>query len=504
MGPVRTTVVYAAPGAALVGAAGMIAGSDAALVVFAPIYAVLMVLLALWTGSRLGGLGAQGPNPEFRAASVAAALTPAIATLGAWGLPRAFSSSWPAWNLVLLVGVGYAVWVVGPLTRQLRRIGQRGAPVVEAIDGLDAEPALVAIDYGSWTGGLAFLAVAALVGFSERVSDTSLALAVLAAAITAVLAAGVGYRDGARFFADLDEATARVTQAGLAPGREEVDVTGVRTAAVLNLLNALNYASQRLESTAAEETRAAQSIEELQATKTRFLASMSHDLRSPLNAILGFSELLQDAREELTDAQRTSVKTIARSGEELLTLLNNVLDSARLAAGRLVIRREWTPSVEILTEAVRRGQMLVEGAPLEIQSELQPGLPPVYVDRERIVQAVLCLFAHAVRAMDQGTIQLIAEVAYAEHDESQVRVAVIDRSKGIRVEDAERIFQAFRKIAEPSGRRIGGLGLGLALAKDLVNAHGGDIWADSKPHQGTTFTVAIPTDGPEPEPRRRR
>lgn len=185
---------------------------------------------------------------------------------------------------------------------------------------------------------------------------------------------------------------------------------------------------------------------------------------------------------------------IRRSAHDLLRLVTNILDSARLEAGKLQLRRAWTPSVEILTEAVSEGRRLIADRPLQIEAELQPGLPPVHVDADRAVQAVIGLFTHAAHAMDSGTIRLVARVAYGPPGPASeyLRVDVLDEGAGIREADQERIFEAFRELQEPSGKRIGGLGLGLALARDLVQAHGGDIWFESEPGQGTTFTVALP------------
>lgn len=266
---------------------------------------------------------------------------------------------------------------------------------------------------------------------------------------------------------------------------------------------ALVALSQRLTTVRANEEHARRAMAQAQRLKTQFLASMSHDLRSPLNSILGFSEVLLGGLDGLlTDAQRESVRAIQRAGEDLLRLLTEVLDSARLEAGRLELRCAWTPSVEILTEAVRRGRLIaaertdVTGRALDIEVELQPGLPPVYVDRERIVQAVVGLFGHAARAMEGGTIRLRARVAdRAPEHPAEIRVEVTDTGGGIHESERERIFEAFRGVR--GGRRLAGLGLGLALARALVRAHGGDVSVVSAA-DGITFTVALTTGGPAP------
>ncbi|MCA9601157.1 MAG: HAMP domain-containing histidine kinase, partial [Myxococcales bacterium] len=235
-------------------------------------------------------------------------------------------------------------------------------------------------------------------------------------------------------------------------------------------------------------------IEQSQREKTLLMARLTHDLRSPLNAILGFSDLLlMDSDGRLNDAQRESVMRVVSSGRELLGLLNDVLDEAKFEAGRLEFRPQWTPLVEILTDAVAAGrQLLVEKPKVEIVAEVQPGLPAAYVDSPRVVQALVGLFRHSVRLMDEGKIHLWARMGKGPGGAPVVLVDVRDTSPGIRSEDRERIFEAFSDVASASGRRIGGLGVGLALARNLVCAHGGDVRCENVEDQGTTFTVSLP------------
>lgn len=288
---------------------------------------------------------------------------------------------------------------------------------------------------------------------------------------------------------------------GVGPEPREAMSAPPRGTPSAELHSALVGLGERLVAARESEERARRAIAEAQQLETQFLASMSHDLRSPLNSVRGFSDLLLGGLDgPLLEPQRESVVAIRRAGEDLLRLLTDVLDSARLETGRLELRRAWTPSVEILTEAVRRGRLIAverartTGQALSIEAELQPGLPPVYVDSERIVQAVVGLFGHAARAMEGGTIRLRAHVARGEPGApTQVRVDVTDTGRGIPESERERIFEAFRGVRD--GRRVAGLGLGLALARALVRAHGGEVSVTSAA-DGTTFTVALPTDGP--------
>jgi signal transduction histidine kinase len=248
----------------------------------------------------------------------------------------------------------------------------------------------------------------------------------------------------------------------------------------------------------AEEADARRAIEEVQRLKSRFMAYVSHDLRSPLNSIKGFAEILARGTDgPLDPAQHESVDMIRTAGDELLRLVNDILDAAKLESGHLSLRRRWIPSVEILTEAVRQVGSLIGRRDIEIVTELEPGLPPVHVDRDRVVQAVESIFAHVVRVMAKGTIRLRAGVLGGQDGgEGHLRVEVIDESGGLGPEDRERLFEAFRAVREPSGRRIGGLGLGLSLARGLVVAHGGDVWCERRDRGGeaavTAFCVSLP------------
>lgn len=161
--------------------------------------------------------------------------------------------------------------------------------------------------------------------------------------------------------------------------------------------------------------------------------------------------------------------------------------------------------MEILTQAVTEGRRLIGDRPLEIEAELQPGLPPVYADADRVVQAVVGLFSHAIDAMDRGTIRLVARVGKPEGTQTpHLLIDVVDSGAGIRRADRESLFEAFREIQEPSGKRIGGLGLGLSLARELARAHNGDARFHTEPGRGTTFSVSLPLEGEgsnRPRPR---
>ena len=256
--------------------------------------------------------------------------------------------------------------------------------------------------------------------------------------------------------------------------------------------------SDGLERAADHDAKARTQISDARELRTRFMAAMSHELRSPLNSIVGFAQILERGLEgKLSEGQKESVTMVRRSAEELILLLTDVLDLARLEAGKLTLRREWIPSVEILTEAVSRGRSVVEGREVHIEAELQPGLPPVHADRRRIVQAVVALFRHASSSLRKTTIRLRTRIALGPPGpDRHLRVEIHDALGAIPQEEVEKIFEAFQEISAPTGRRVGGLGMALSLSRGLVRQHGGDVWAESFPGAGTILCIALPLEPP--------
>jgi signal transduction histidine kinase len=228
-----------------------------------------------------------------------------------------------------------------------------------------------------------------------------------------------------------------------------------------------------------------------------FLANMSHDLKSPLNSVIGFSELLMRGIEgELTQGQKDDISLIHASGEELLNLINNILDSARLEAGKLELHPEWTPSVELISNVVRTGMQKIGTKRIEFDSEIQPGLPPVFVDPYRISQAIGNLISNAIKFMEQGKVTVRAYVhkTPGRHPGRLLRIDVEDTGSGIREEDRDRIFEAFQQIDRSYSRRSSGMGLGLTLTKKLVDLHSGTLMLTSEVGKGSTFSINLPLE----------
>jgi signal transduction histidine kinase len=221
--------------------------------------------------------------------------------------------------------------------------------------------------------------------------------------------------------------------------------------------------------------------------RARFMAAMGHELRSPLNSIAGFAQLLEDGSDgPLNDAQRENVVHVRRAASELLTLLTDILDTARIEAGRVRIERRWVAPIEVLTLALERTKDKSETEDLAVDVQVQPGLDPLHVDRERLAQAL----SNVLRVLARGGAKLEVRVRLTSEDGARVvRFEVIDRSRTISETDAAHAFDP-DPTARPSGRSLA-LGLALSLARDLVQLHGGDARAETI-DRGTLHAIWVP------------
>jgi signal transduction histidine kinase len=222
--------------------------------------------------------------------------------------------------------------------------------------------------------------------------------------------------------------------------------------------------------------------------KSEFLADMSHELRTPLNAISGFSQVLRkQLLGEINEKQAEYLDDILASSRHLLSLIDDVLDLAKVEAGQIEL--EVMPFS--LREALERGVVIVreratrEDVRVSVSSD--PGVDTVMGDERRIRQVVFNLLSNAVKFAPAGS---TVDVAAARVD-GQVQVSVSDSGPGIALEDQARIFQEFQQAAAGRDQREG-TGLGLALSRRLVELHGGHIWVDSEVGKGSTFAFTLP------------
>ncbi|NUQ01669.1 MAG: PAS domain-containing protein [Armatimonadetes bacterium] len=229
---------------------------------------------------------------------------------------------------------------------------------------------------------------------------------------------------------------------------------------------------------------------EINRLKTEFVSNVSHELRTPMAAIKGFLAVVLDDDQDLDPEQRRHFLTIARQQTERLSrLIDNLLDVARIEAGRRRMQISWVSVPDLFRElALAVGPDAAEGG-LELRV-MPPGAElAVMADRDQLSQVMLNLLANAIKFTPRG-----GEVELrAEEREGEVALVVVDSGCGIEPEDQERVFEKFFR-ARHEGVSAQGTGLGLTIARDLVEEHGGRIELASRPGEGSTFTVCLPRE----------
>ena len=231
--------------------------------------------------------------------------------------------------------------------------------------------------------------------------------------------------------------------------------------------------------------------------KSQVLASMSHELRTPLNAIIGFSELLVDQKAgALNDRQTGYVEDILRSGNHLLALINDILDLSKAAAGRLELDVSSMAVEPLATEVISMLQPQAQAKQIAIEWALPEALPEVLADTERLKQILCNLLSNAVKFTPGGGKVTVCGAPLWEADGlavDRIQISVIDTGIGIRPEDQERIFGEFEQVRSKGANSRQGTGLGLALARRLVELHGGRLWVESAGEgQGSAFHFTVP------------
>ena len=235
--------------------------------------------------------------------------------------------------------------------------------------------------------------------------------------------------------------------------------------------------------------------EEAQKAKTRFVARVSHEFRTPLNMIIGLVDLMVESPEmydvTLSPRMRDDLGVVHRNSEHLSNMINDVLDLTRIEADRLVLYKERVDTGKVIDDAAVAVSPLLQSKHLALQISIPEDLPEVYCDRTRIEQVVLNLMSNAARYTEEGEVT----VAVAQQDQ-HVLVSVADTGPGIPQEDVERIFEPFCQGTSEIWRDKGGSGLGLSISKRFVELHGGRMWVESKVGVGTTFTFDLPISAP--------
>ena len=226
--------------------------------------------------------------------------------------------------------------------------------------------------------------------------------------------------------------------------------------------------------------------------KSAFISQMSHELRTPLNGILGYAQLLRRSPQPLTEQQRDGLEVIERSGEHLLNLVNDLLDLAKIEAGKLELRDECVDLENVLQHVIDLIRVRAERAGLAFAAELQLPLPQlIRGDTRALRQILLNLLGNAVKFTPSGgSVTLRAQAAPLSDERQHLVFEIVDSGVGIPADELRRIFDPFHRV-EHVGRPTEGTGLGLSITHRLVTAMNGHIHVQSEPGNGTTFRVEL-------------
>lgn len=230
-------------------------------------------------------------------------------------------------------------------------------------------------------------------------------------------------------------------------------------------------------------------LKDLDKMKSDFFSSMSHELRTPLASIKeGTGLLLEGLGEAVTDKQRKLLTILAEESNRLIGLVNSLLDLSKMEAGMMSYTFEPSSLASLIDKAISEIGPLSEAKRINLEAVIDGELPIIKVDSERILQALRNLIGNAVKFTPDGGRVTVS----ARHRDGGVQVSVGDTGPGIPEENLPTIFDKFQQAAPTGSYRIGGTGLGLAIVRHIITSHGGKVWAESKPGQGSIFIFVLP------------
>lgn len=269
------------------------------------------------------------------------------------------------------------------------------------------------------------------------------------------------------------------------PGSDEIG----QFARTFNSMAAQNSSLLReLEQQLALTEAARAKAERSDQVKSAFLASMSHELRTPLNAVINFTQFVIDGDTGPVNQQQTELLSeVVGSSKHLLDLINDVLDMSKIEANSLRLFVEDNINLNaVLAHVIATSQGLLNSKQVRIIDEIEPALPLVRGDRQRLTQITLNIMSNACKFTEQGTIRV-----HASATDDEVKIVIADTGPGIPPDDHALVFEPFKQTN--TGLRKGsGTGLGMPIAQRLAEAHGGSLWLESQPGHGTTFTLVLP------------
>jgi len=242
-----------------------------------------------------------------------------------------------------------------------------------------------------------------------------------------------------------------------------------------------------------------QQVQEANKAKSEFVSMVSHELKTPMTSVRGYTDLLLSGMTgDITDQQRGFLEKITININRMSRQIRDLTDISRIETGRMLVTTAPTQFTNIISETLPTVQGPCDAKNIKLHLDLPPDLPPVMADRERLVQVLTNLLSNACKYSPENTeINVILRPDKIALDESDVLRPVVvcsvqDHGYGISEKDQEMLFTKFFRAADPNIRQASGTGLGLSITKGIVELHDGRIWIESQLGQGTTFHFAIP------------
>jgi PAS domain S-box-containing protein len=226
--------------------------------------------------------------------------------------------------------------------------------------------------------------------------------------------------------------------------------------------------------------------------KTEFLANISHELRTPLSIIMAYSESLREP--DLSERDRLSfLDVISENGANLLTLINNLLDLSKLEISGQSLNMSLSHVHDVINSIWPRMEELAGDKGVNLSFEAGKDVPVTYFDNNQLVRVIQCLIQNAIKFTDKSGYVEVTTI----YKDDEIWIQVLDTGTGIHKDEVDHIFETFHQVDGSSSRKAGGLGIGLALARHIVELHKGKLWVDSEFGIGSTFTVSLPLDTEE-------
>jgi signal transduction histidine kinase len=324
------------------------------------------------------------------------------------------------------------------------------------------------------------------------IASADVAIAILAVG----LAAAIGLSMGRALSRDLSQATERVRllrTEGVLRGEEPSPVP-MRYTQVTALNNAIDILAGRFRIFARAQERAIEARAAARKLRSLLFASVSHDLRSPLNSILGFAGLVR--QKPLSPAQRESLGFIEQSGRELLALIETILDMAKIEAGRMTLVRTSVSLGGVVAEAMRRSRLLAAARPLEFEVDVADGLPRIFGDESRLTQALSAIIWYSARYGEpivsaDGTVRPIDIQVKERAGEGGIVIEIEAPSSQVPPDELQDLLSSGPR--SDGRRRYGGLTLGLGLARSIIGLHRGILNVKRTPRGTALFEVKLPT-----------